>query len=268
MAHFEAILCEQSIAAGTKVTMRIANELQGTVGNTQCEVNQGVGDVDRISAGIGAGQVVESAEGDLAVECKVIEAVQLDIANISADLERVPGSCVGKIINPLESIGGGTVGLINTPSKIAHRRTSANESSRECELWNVAETQWGVRCPPGIEPVIGALGPRLGDERNIRPVKTKPGFIKGAGTNYASVGERDQMVSAVLIHAITGNVGSSLSWGEREEGVNPGPAVAGGERVSTAEMVIHFNQKLIRPVGLIGRGDEVARRVAQVWLGK
>src|SRR5207237_4457926 len=155
---------------------------------TQCEVNQGVGDVDRISAGIGAGQVVESAEGDLAVECKVIEAVQLDIANISADLERVPGSCVGKIINPLESIGGGTVGLINTPSKIADRRTSANESSRECELWNVAATQWGGRCPPGIEPLIGALGPRLGDERDIRPANTEPGGTRGLGSMYERVG--------------------------------------------------------------------------------
>src|SRR5437660_12228325 len=102
--------------------MRIANELQGTVGNTQCEVNQGVGDVDRISAGIGAGQVVESAEGDLAVECRVIEAVQRDIANISADLERVPGSCVGKSIDPRESVGGGTVGLFNTPTAGACRR--------------------------------------------------------------------------------------------------------------------------------------------------
>ena len=101
--------------------MRIADKLQRSIWDSLREINQRVGNVDWISAGVGSGHIVESAKSNLTVERQVIEPVKLYVPDVGAKLHRVPRRGVRDIVNPLKQVGCSTVRLINASSEVAHR---------------------------------------------------------------------------------------------------------------------------------------------------
>src|SRR6202040_3736603 len=127
------------IAAAAEVAMRVANELQRPIGNSLCKVDQGIRNVHRISAAVSSGGIIQATKGDLATEGEVVQAVELLIANIATDLERVSCSGVRKIVDPLKGVRCGAIRLIDAAAQIGDRRTAPNKTSGESQLRNVSE---------------------------------------------------------------------------------------------------------------------------------
>src|SRR5947209_4906435 len=116
-AQLEAILGKEPKAAGTEVAMRIADELQGAIGNPLREVNQCVGDVRWSARRIRwPRQVVGSTKRDLPAEREVIQAIQLKVSNIAAHLKRMASSGVREIVDPLIGVDRCAAGLVNAPT--------------------------------------------------------------------------------------------------------------------------------------------------------
>lgn len=132
--EFEAVFCEEVIAGGAEVPVRVSNELKGATGKTFCKINQRVRDV-RTSWASG---VESTAESYLAAECQVIQAVELRVADVAADFESVTGGGVREVIYKLICIDRGTVGLVDAAAEVGDCGAAGNKSTGKSKLRDIA----------------------------------------------------------------------------------------------------------------------------------
>ena len=100
--------------------MRVTHELQCAVGNTKSKVEQRIRNTQRI---------VQATEGDLTAEGKVVNAVELGIADVPAQLEGMPGGSVRNVVHPLEGIDGGAAGLVYSAPQVSDGRAAGYKSA-------------------------------------------------------------------------------------------------------------------------------------------
>ena len=104
---------------------------------------------------------------------------------------------------------------------------------------------------PVLKPNVSACGPgwvAIGYSTR----KSEASLVQCSRAQDPGIGKSHELIRAVVIDAVSRNIGPALSWCKGEEDVGTGPAVSRGQVVGTAKPLIDFHQELIRPVALWG----------------
>ena len=145
LAHFEAVLAEESVAGGAEIPMGISDELKGAAGKPFGKINQRVGNILGIVRVTIIRRIQCAAECDLPAEGEIIKPVELRVPDIGAHLEAVACRGMGDVIHPLERVIGSPIGLINSSAKICDCCASRDKAAGEGKLRNISQAQLELR---------------------------------------------------------------------------------------------------------------------------